>query len=90
MEDRPVSELLDTERGLDDAGGLDSRPEDILFVWYIVVSQQSIHVLEIATTTEKEGVLFKYPNTVTLSSSNDIGIHVVYVRHETVVNKDTG
>ena len=51
---RPVRELFDTERGLDDASGLDSGPENILLRWNVVFLQQSIHVVEIAVYTGRE------------------------------------
>ena len=47
----PVCELLDMERSLDDTGGLDSGPEDVLFIRHILnTGKQPVHIVEITAT----------------------------------------
>ena len=66
------------ERSFDDSRGLDSGP-DVLFVWNIVIFQQSLHVLEVTAKGDGEGECIKThtPGTFIFRTKIERSVHVV-------------
>lgn len=46
--EHPVCELADDECGLCNTGGLNTRPQDILVVWHVVVLRDAGNIVEVA------------------------------------------
>ena len=51
----PVGQFVDLEGSLNDTSGLYSRSKDVLFIGNVVVSQDSVHLVEVAERREGGG-----------------------------------